>query len=859
MRARIASVAVFIVFSIPASVPHASNIRPADPKPAITPSIRPWFEPRAGSDGGFIARGRDYIVRLTPTGADLIWRDDAMPSAVRMELVGANPNSNLEGTEPSAAKAHYYVGNDPTLWRIDVPMYSKVRVANSWPGIDAVFYTDDTGRLEYDFIVSPGATPSAIVLQLSGLDEMHIDATGDLIMQIDGRQVVQRKPVIHQTTADGKRLIDGGWRLHDRQRVGFEIGSYDRSKPLVIDPVFVFSTFLGGSRWDLGYSIATDGWGHTYVAGTTESDTFPPFPGGVPDTGNRDAFVAAFDASGVPMFVTYLGGTGANDEGASGIAVDPSTSIAYVTGWTGATDFPTTPGAFQASDPDATFDVNGALTGNGLDAFVTALGFWGRPIYSTYLGDTSQGEDRATGIAVDAWGLIYVTGMTDSGAFPTTVDAFQRSTSGFAQQDIFVTVLDSLVRSLLYSTYLGAGWEPHVAVGPGTAGLIDGFVVAGVTGPGFPTTLGAAQAAFGGGRTDGFVTRFAPWTWTPGSLSGSPTYSTYLGAGGDDWLLDVEMDNAGNAFVAGGTLSTAFPTTPGAFQAFDPDAIYDLYGNAVQNNFDGFATKLDSTGAVIISTYLGGADIDYATAIAVDSSANVHVAGSTWSMTDFPLFAPLKFAPMDWMDMFLTKLDAKMERLLLSTYIGGESAEYTVSGGLAVDAAGHVHMTGHTTSQTDFPLVASYGNLNNDVAAFVMKVDPAPTTADISITHTVTSPTVPVGGHLAYLFRVFNNTGPAIATNLVVRFSLSPGQTLQGVTATVSQMLGGTGTPQTVPCWTTATGGTCTVRALSIGGMVTVRVDTKATVRGKILSTATVVANEPDPTVNSTTAAVGVF
>src|SRR5204862_312871 len=400
-------------------------------------------------------------------------------TVLRMTFLGANPNTRVAGQEELPGKANYFIGSDPVKWRTNVPMYGKTRYQEIYPGIDLVLYGNQR-QLEYDFVVHAGADPKAIALDVQGADKLEVDAQGDLVLHTGAGVVRQLKPVIYQEVDGARREIAGGYVLKSARRVGFHVAAYDGAKPLVIDPVLVYSSYLGGSGGNEGPTgIAVDTAGNAYVTGATGSTNFPTTPGAFQTTvtASGSVYVTKLDPSGAPVYSTFLGGSGGDD--ASGFAVDAAGN-AYVTGGTNSTDFPTTPGAFQP-----------ALAGPQ-DIFVTKLNPVGAPVYSTYLGGSAT--EGGAHIAVDVSGNAYVTGTTGSTDFPTTPGAFQPTFGG--------------------NTF--------------------------------------------GGAIDGFVTKLGP--------AGAPVYSTFLGGSGVEGALGIAVDGAGNAYVAGFTQSTNFPTTPGAFQ-----------------------------------------------------------------------------------------------------------------------------------------------------------------------------------------------------------------------------------------------------------------------------------------------------
>ncbi len=628
------------------------------------------FEPNQGqSDPAvkFLARGNGYTLLLTSTEAVLQLRHSTV---LRMKLAGANPAPRVEGLDPLPGKCNYFIGNDRRKWRTNVPHYGKVRYEKIYPGVDLVYYSNRQ-QLEYDFIVAPGADPKVIALAFQGADRLEIDIQGDLVLHTAGGQIRLHKPFIYQEVNGVRREISGGYALKDQSHVGFQLGAYDATRPLVIDPVLVYSTYLGGNASEEMSGIAVDSSGNAYVMGTTNSGNFPTTSGALqtsPGGGESDVFVAKLNATGTALlYATYLGGRASDTNQLGGIAVD-SSGNAYVTGETSSTDFPTTPGAFQTT-------YNGGLH----DVFVAKLNATGSALsYSTYLG-TSEGE-RGFGIAVDSAGQAYVTGTTFAESFPTTPGALQRVIGG--ANDAFIAKLNAAGSALVYSTFLG-GSAIEEASGIAVDATGSAYVTGGTDSTNFPTTPGAFQRVKGAGSSeDAFVARLNP-------QGGALLYSTYLGGNGPEGGFNIAADTAGNAYVTGITFSPNFPTTPGAFKT------------TPAGEGDAFVTKLNAQGAApVYSTFLGGSDGDHGVAIAVDAEGNAYVTGITNS-TDFPTRDPLQPAIGGRDDAFVTKLNVAGSALVYSTYLGGRDSDG--GNGVAVDATGNAYVTGRTGS-SNFPI-----------------------------------------------------------------------------------------------------------------------------------------------------------
>jgi len=356
-------------------------------------------------------------------------REASPPEIIRMSLLGAAANAAVTGVEQMPGKSNYFIGNDPSQWRTNVPNYAKVRYQGVYRGIDLVYHGSGQ-QLEYDFIVAPGADPRQIRLGLKGAKRLELTPEGDLLLGTSGEPARLHKPVVYQELEGKRRAIDGQFVLAAKNTVKFSVGKYDRSQPLIIDPVLAYSTLLGGNGFDQAFGIAVDTSGNAYVTGLTSSTNFAT-PGAFSTTLKNcgtaanpvtcdEAFVAQLNPTGNTLgYVTYLGGTGFSE--GTGIAVFGGN--AYVMGTTSASDFPTL-NAAQAT-----------LKG-GQSAFVTQLNATGSAlVFSTYLGGSGtefSGFGRGNTIAVDSTGNAYVTGTTTSGDFPTPVGAFQTTPGGGA-------------------------------------------------------------------------------------------------------------------------------------------------------------------------------------------------------------------------------------------------------------------------------------------------------------------------------------------------------------------------------------------------------------------------------------------
>jgi hypothetical protein len=623
----------------------------------------------------FLSRGTGYSLFLTSNEAVLALQPSAPSPAgsgqamnvhrppvshrpsegavLRMNLLNANPKTEVSGQDELPGKSNYFIGNDPKKWHTSVRQFAKVRYQNVYPGVDLVYYGNQQ-ELEYDFVLQPGASPQAIRLGIVGAKRLRLEH-GDLVLTSAGGDVHLRSPNVYQEASGVRQKVHGGYVIKNRNEVGFEVAAYDQRRALVIDPVLAYSTYLGGSGFDQGVGIAVDAAGNAYVTGTTVSNDFPTKNAIQPAyAGGADAFVTKINADGSALvYSTYLGGS-LQDFG-GGIAVDTAGN-AYVTGRTESADFPIK----NAIQP--------TYAGAG-DAFVTKINAAGSSlVYSTYLG--GSGGDGGGFIAVDTAGSAYVMGGTSSANFPTA-NAIQATYAGGG--DTFVTKINAAGSALAYSTYLGgSGYEGNGGIAVDSAG--NAYVTGFTESADFPTK-NAIQPTYAGAG-DAFVTKI--------NAGGAFVYSTYLGGTDFDAGLGIAVDATGDAYVTGYTHSTDFHTV-NAIQPTPPGGVMDA-----------FVTKINADGsALVYSTYLGGSDADGGTDIAVDSSGNAYVAGWTWS-DDFPTVNAIQSTNHGQSDAFVTEINAEGSALAYSTYLGGGGRDS--ANRIAVDAAGSAYVSGATES-----------------------------------------------------------------------------------------------------------------------------------------------------------------
>ena len=674
--------------------------------PTTFSSMPLYFESLQKQDARFqqfVAHAADLSVMLTADGMVVASLSDIGVRPVwRMRLIGSNPSPKLNGLDPRVGRSHHLVGAIRAVWRTHMPHYARVQYENVYPGIDLVYYGAHQ-NIAFDFLVGPGADPGRIQIALERISKtsapVHvvIDPEGNLIVRAGDDEMRLKKPHVYQRFEETETVIPGKFVLPShRERGGdelivlFQLGAYDRSQPLVIDPVLTYSTRLGGlTGLTRGHGIAVDRDGMIYVVGETFGDIFPTAnsvessPGG-----SVDAFVTKIDPrTDEIIYSTRLGGTGI-DKGFS-IALDGD-GRAYVTGGTGSNDFPT-------ENPLQENFAGGSVAIG--DAFVAVLSVDGSElVYSTYLG--GEDDDVATSIAIDRHGVAVVTGETRSTDFPLQAPLQEEFAGGLA--DAFVAALDPYEPALMFSTYVGgSGDDVGAAIAVDSSGYV--YLTGETTSPNF-TTFRPWQSHIAGGGTDAFVAKLE-------SDGMAFVYSTYLGGVDLDGGMGIAADPSGHAYVTGRTHSTDFPATNGVVQP------------VAAGEGDVFVTKLNPNGsALVYSTYLGGSELDEGRAITVDSRRNAYVIGRTAS-PDFFEVAPLQDEFGGAQDAFLTKLGPRGSTLRYSTYLGGLRED--VGNGIALDALGNAYVTGVIRS-IDFQTVGTFRNLLGQAsagAAFIAIID----------------------------------------------------------------------------------------------------------------------------------------
>ena len=849
--AMLATAGVVFYFSttvnVNANATKASKVEPASRQAlsARAVSLPMFFEPNQGQTDPrvkFLARGAGYGLFLTGDEAVLelhraasiqhsapgsqrsdLSSQPASSSVIRMRLDGANSSARVSGASPLPGKSNYFIGNNPSKWRHDIPQFGRVEYQAVYPGVDLVYYGDQ-GQLEYDFRVAPAADPNQIALSFQGA-AARIDSgdSGDLVLSTASGDVRFHAPRVYQQDGNKQKTIAGSFRQIADNKIGFTVGAYDRNRELVIDPILTYSTYLGGGTEQFVH-IAIGPDNNIYLAGSTSSADFPlpasppadlPVQSTLGASGATNIFIAVINPSLQPpnlpaqqlLYATYLGGSGIDL--AAGVAVhaalDQLTSgfDVFVAGSTTSTDFPTggVEAAFQPADqvqPQPGTQDHGFLARVNIGPLTSSLR------YSTYLAgtnDAGNATDKVTGLAIDAAGNAYVTGVTTSSdttssnppsdGFPANPNGFQQQSNSPGNKQFFASEINTTYSgapSMIYSTYFG-GSNPAVAIANGGGITVDAtpsnvnmyftgetnMLPKGLNGgarfPLFNAQQSCLDEAANHGtctlsnptNTDAFVAKINP------NLPGSnPVYSTYLGGSGSDAGVAIAVDTSSNAYVTGSTNSAGnFGFTSSGFQ----NSYLGVNGAS-----NGFIAKLGNlTGSVYplnYFTYLGGIGPDSVQDIKVDSLSAAHVVGITDSYDNsLPVttYAFQRTYGGGASDAFVALISTTAFGTGAAgdylSYLGGSGLDEGT--GIALDAFNATYVAG-TTQSADFPLGTQtpyQSTLEGTQNAFVSKIGAV---SGLIVSKPANSPSpnpVAAGTPVAFTFDI-GNIGPDTASNV---------------------------------------------------------------------------------------------
>ena len=602
---------------------------------------------------------------------------------VKMTLQGIIPGSSPAGKEKGSGYYNYFLGNDPSKWVEHVGLYKEAFVKNIYKGIDVRYYFD-RGSIRYDYVVQPGAEVKNIKMNFEGMNKISVNGPDELIMLTRFGEVKQMGLQTYQKNNEQKQNVTSRFKQDANGSISFDVGIYDKTKPLIIDPL-VYSTFIGGAGSETSSDIALDGSGNPIITGAVLSANFPTTPGSYDGTHNGsenywDVFVTKLNTNGSQLvYSTFIGGY--YDDVGTSIAIDEMGSV-YITGYT-SSDYPTTPGAFdQTGNSEWVCDEEYCYPGTNV--FVTKLNSSGSALlYSTFIGGLAYQVGNS--VAIDGSHNAFITGYTSSADFPTSPGSFDETFNG--GYDVFAVKLNNTGSALAYSSFAGGEYDDYgtdIATDANGNAYITGYTQSG----NFPVTPGAFDETWNWGF-DAFAMKLNP----TGSV---PIYSTYVGSNNYDFSYGLAVDASGAVYITGSTYyATNYPVTAGA---------YDVTSN---EGDDVFVTKLNSSGTgLIYSTFIGGNSNDVPRSIALDGNGNVYVTGSIevypGNYSSFPV-TPGAFDQTfngGHYDAFVSVLNSNGSGLLYSSFLGGADLDF--GDAVTTDANGYVFVTGHTFS-SGFP------------------------------------------------------------------------------------------------------------------------------------------------------------
>jgi uncharacterized repeat protein (TIGR01451 family) len=791
------------------------------------------FEPNQGQTAGvvqYLARGAGYALFLSP-GEMVLKLHASLPgtrkargaqtpstimppsvegaersATVRMQLIGSNKHAQALGVDPLPGKSNYLNGSDPAKWHTDIPTYAKVRYQDVYPGIDLVYYGNQEGKLEHDFVVAPGADPNQIKFDLRDQDRTPALKNGELTLPTNAGDLRLRAPVAYQVIDGERRPVTATYQAAGSGPIGFRLGLYDKQLPLVIDPVLVYSAVFGSSGNDYVQSIAIDTARNAYVTGWTVWNQSTP----------NLAFVSKLNSSGTALlYSTYLGGT----SGASfalAMAVDAS-GRAYLSGATESRDFP----VVNAYQP-----IHG---GGGYDSFIAALNPAGSALeWSTYLGGNY--DDWAIALALDPSGNVYVTGITWNWSTFPKLHNIPGGTQCQVNSECNWVAKFSSAGTLQYATLSGAasvlGFSArsgfHWAIAADSSGSA---YITGVASIGPPTTPGAFRSTCAPGSCT-FVAKLSP-------IGDSLVYSTTLGtitASGEA----IAVDSGGNAYV-GGSAGPGLPVWSTGFQR--------TYRGG---NADGMVIKVNATGTNLVwSTYLGGSGDDYIQGLVLDQYRQVYVSGYT-SSPDFPLKSPVQTysgtiaAPYQY---FVSTLSPSLSSIpYYSTYFGSETnnTQGQLIARIAVDPALNVYLAGQDQNNVQPTAGAYSAGTSRDI--FISKLV---IMDDLAIAMSASSTSVAPGGSLVYTISV-TSKGPDFGVKVRISDALPVGTTLVSINCGGGAFSGTSNTPN------------CTLPQLDKGATwtVSIAVTVNAAAGTTLSNTAATISNMQDFVISNNSAVV---
>ena len=701
----------------------------------------------------FLSHGQGYDLFLTSSEAVLSLQKPRAEgsreemregSVLRLKMIGGNTAAHVEGRDELPGKVNYFVGNDPENWRRNIPTFRKVYYKDVYPGIDIVYYGNQQ-ELEYDFVIAPGANPKAIKFRIDGAERIRLDKSGSLLLGLKHGEVQLKKPLIYQHAGEGSRSEVKGAYVINGNEISFKLSAFDSRKPLIIDPILSYSTFLGAGGNEQAFGIAVDAQGSAYVTGVTDLGAFPTTTGAFKQTSIfGGAFVTKFDPTGSSLvYSTYLAGSGSAT--GTSVAVDAGGN-AHVTGFTSAPDFPIVnplkTGSFFYKTTDSAANWNNANTGMPVQVRVIAVAASapnilyaaapGAPYRSTDGGATWT-KTPTTGITAFSFPLALAVDPTNPSVVYVGISTnglWKSTNSGNTWTQVNAPLLNSGATSIVFDP--ATPTTMYVGAGGGVFKSTDGG------------STFTPQNNFGAGPVPAVralaIDPATPSTIYAGTSTGDRLYKSTNGGG--SWT-------AMNSGIVDCTLVSAIVIDPfntstvyagcGSFSSFggsihkttNGGTSWSPVNNGVSPNFAITGMVADRTNAstVYASTAGGGVLKTINGGTNWNKAINGLGRSDIQALTADPTNSSILYAGgagNDTQEAFVTKLNATGSGLLFSTFLGGSGDDN--GNGIALDGAGNIYVAGLTASP-NFPTVnaaqSAPSATENCTNAFVTKINPA--------------------------------------------------------------------------------------------------------------------------------------
>nr|WP_295935100.1 gliding motility-associated C-terminal domain-containing protein [uncultured Dyadobacter sp.] len=590
---------------------------------------------RASIPGGFLFLKKHSLVYVRYDGSkvsELHGKHESPSNAARetpglpgipahgVEVVFQNASAEVrqKAVKPGKTRFSYFLGSTPETWTADVSGYEEVVYENIYPNTDLRIYLSQL-KLKYEFILRPGADPSRISLHYDGADAVSLNESGQIVIKTSVGDIKEAQPYSFQQSNARTTEVASAFELSADHTARFVLpAGYDRSKPLIIDPELIFSTYSGSTADNWGHTATYDNEGNLYSGGTVFGTNFPATTGAfqVKFEGLVDVAIMKFTPDGSDLvYATFLGGN--NTDVPTSLIVNSQKEL-LILGTTSSPNFPIRTNAFQTkfAGGTRTTPISGLELVNGSDLFVSKLSADGKQLSaSTFVGGSGNdgvsvtdavvirnyGDSFRGEIGVDASDRVYIVSSTYSGNFPLKNPSQSKLAGG---QDGIVSRFSPGLNELQWSTYVGGDkWDAAYSLKLSGNGDI---YIAGIS---QSATLASKAGVYQQGLKgveDGFVARF---------VNDQLAALTYLGTDKEDGAYLLDIDQANQVYVYGLTTGT-YPVSQGVYQ----NAKSGQYVHALD------ATLSKTIFSTTIGSGRGTPDIS-PTAFLVSECGNIYLAG----------------------------------------------------------------------------------------------------------------------------------------------------------------------------------------------------------------------------------------